>query len=90
VEARLEKMPGKQLVIVHYSPHHYVHAEWVFNRADIDDAKIVWAREIPGVDAAPLLAYFKDRRVWTVDADSRSPEPVPYGHCLDASRAGMP
>jgi hypothetical protein len=78
IAALLEKTPGQHLVIVHYSPQHNSQAEWVYNRADIDAAKVVWAREIPGIDMAPLLAYFRDRRVWVVDADSRSPEPQPY------------
>jgi hypothetical protein len=65
-------------VIVRYSPKHYSHAEWVYNRADIDDSKIVWARDIPGVDLAPLLAYFRGRHVWIIDADNQSPEPRPY------------
>jgi hypothetical protein len=35
----------------------------------------VWARDIPGVDIAPLLAYYRDRRAWIVEPDSSSPEP---------------
>ncbi len=59
IEAELERTAGKHLVIVRYSPNHYTHAEWVYNRADIDDSKVVWAREIPGVDLTPLLNYFR-------------------------------
>lgn len=84
IAAQLEKMPGKHLVIVHYSREHSVHKEWVYNRADIDGAKIVWARDIPGVDPVPLLNYFHSRHVWVVDADSRSPEAVPYTKPLAA------
>jgi hypothetical protein len=82
IEAELERTAGKHLVIVRYSPNHYTHAEWVYNRADIDDSKVVWAREIPGVDLTPLLNYFRGRHVWIVDADSRSPEPHPYSGTL--------
>lgn len=78
IAAELKKTEGKHLVIVRYSPKHYSHAEWVYNGADIDDSKIVWARDIPGVDLAPLLAYFRGRHVWIIDADSPSPEPRPY------------
>jgi hypothetical protein len=78
IAAELEKMPGEHLVIVHYSKEHNSNQEWVYNRADIDGAKVVWARDIPGVDLAPLLNYFHSRRVWVVDADARSPEPLPY------------
>lgn len=78
IAGELEKMPGKHLVIVHYSREHSSDREWVYNRADIDGAKVVWARDIPGVDLVPLLNYFHSRRVWVVDADGRSPEPVPY------------
>lgn len=75
---QLQAMPGKDLVIVHYAPDHDVLHEWVFNAAEIDAAKIVWAREIPGLDLKPLLDYYHDRRIWMVDADSPRPHIEPY------------
>jgi hypothetical protein len=69
IAAQLETTTGEHLVIVHYSPHHLVHQEWVYNAADIDHSKVVWARDIPGMDLKPLLNYFQNRTVWMVDAD---------------------
>jgi hypothetical protein len=74
----LRDTPGKHLIIVRYSPDHYVHHEWVYNGADIDGSKIVWAREIPGVDLKPLLEYFRDRKVWLVEADESPATLEPY------------
>jgi hypothetical protein len=78
IATQLSRVPGKQLVVVHYSPRHNPNAEWVYNRASIDDAQIVWAREIPGVSLSPLLNYFRGYHVWIVDADSPSPAARPY------------
>ena len=71
-------LPDKHLVIVHYSLGHNVHHEWVYNDAEIDAAKIVWAREIPGLNLAPLLAYFNGRRTWILDADRSPPRLKSY------------
>jgi hypothetical protein len=79
VLARLSKMEGGQLAIVRYrSDHNAVMNEWVYNSADIDQAKVVWARDINPGENRELLEYFHDRRVWLVDADRTPPVFVPY------------
>jgi hypothetical protein len=64
--------------LVHYAPDHEVFEEWVYNAADIDGAKIVRARDIPGRDLKPLLDYYRDRSIWVVDADTLPPRLRPY------------
>jgi hypothetical protein len=75
---RMESSPGRHLVLVRYASGHNVHHEWVYNAADIDQAKVVWAREIPGQDLHPLLNYFKDRKTWLIEPDKSPPELRPY------------
>ena len=72
--SELNHVPGEQLAIVRYSSDHDPGEEWVYNRADIDHAKIVWAREIPGEDIRPLLDYFRNREVWLVEPDADPPK----------------
>ena len=74
----LRNMPGKHLVIVHYGPRHSPHIDWIFNRADIDAAKVVWARDMGDLKNQELLLYFKDRQKWQVNADDSSPKLDPY------------
>jgi hypothetical protein len=49
-----------------------------FPDADIDHAKTVWAREIPGMDLSPLLKYFKNRDVWIYEPDLDDASVAPY------------
>jgi hypothetical protein len=75
----LDRLPGRQLVIVDYGDHHDVDWEWVWNAADIDDSKVVWARDMGAPANQELLNYFKDRRVWQLSGDDPKPELKPYG-----------
>jgi len=79
---RLRNEPGRHLVIVHYGPEHSYHAEWVYNKADIDGAKVIWAREMDAEHNRRLLEYFKDRQIWLVEADEIPPRVTPYPNSL--------
>ena len=78
VSARLEAIPGKQLAIVRYTPEHAPFDDWVYNAADIDASKVVWARELHAASNVELLQYFRDRRVWLVEPDFDPPKVSPY------------
>lgn len=76
---RLKREPGKQLVIVSYGPQHHVDDEFVYNRADIDSADIVWARDMGCHQNKELIQYYRDRAVWLLQPDSAAPGLAPYG-----------
>jgi hypothetical protein len=79
VENELEKLDGPQLVIVRYAPSHDLRGlEWVYNAADIDGAKVVWAREMSPQENLELLRYFAGRHVWLVEPDKPPVRLVPY------------
>jgi hypothetical protein len=68
----------RHLVVVRYGPDHYYHQEWVFNEADIDGARVVWAREMDRESNLKLLDYFKGRRAWLLVVDRGRAELSPY------------
>jgi hypothetical protein len=79
----LSRRKGKQLVVVRYSPKHEVNQEWVYNGADIDGSKIVWAREVDPESDAAMLRYFHDREVWLLEADVYPQRVVRYPATAD-------
>lgn len=79
---QLNRQPGYHLVLVRYQPtygvDHDVDHEWVYNAADIDSAKIVWARDMGDSQNQELLNYFKDRRIWLINGDASPPRLKTY------------
>jgi hypothetical protein len=41
--------------------------QWIYNDADIDRARIVWARDLGSAKNAELARYYAGRQVWMVD-----------------------
>jgi hypothetical protein len=69
VNRELARIPGKLLIFVRYSAQHIFQDEWVYNAADIDGARIVWARDLGDVENAKLRGYYPDRSVWMLEPD---------------------
>lgn len=78
VMQQLSRAPGKQLVFVRYWPQHIFQNEWVYNEADIDHARIVWARDLGPVEDSKLLHYYPDRTAWLLEPDATPPKLSPY------------
>jgi hypothetical protein len=74
----LQHSPGEHLVLVRYSDTHNFDQEWVYNRADIDASKVVWARDMGEQDNQELLKYFATRHVWLLEPDRSPPELSEY------------
>ncbi len=68
----------RHLIVVRYSPGHIWYREWVNNRAEIDEAQVVWARELDNEANRKLLNYFKERRIWLLEADAEERILIPY------------
>jgi hypothetical protein len=76
--AELRQQEGKHLVVVRYGPGHDALQEWVYNAADLDAAPVLWAREMSPEQDRRLFAYFRDRKVWLLEADRTPPRLTPY------------
>ena len=79
IREQLIQEGGKHLVLVRYRyPEHNLDNEWVFNRADLDHARVIWARELDVPSNRLLLERFKGRKVWLGEPDTVPPKIVLY------------
>lgn len=85
----LEKQPGPQLVFVRFFRQHDVNQEWVWNRADLMHAKVVWARDLGSEHNKLLLDLMKDRTVWSLLPDLPNPRLVSYSEVLAHAPNGI-
>ncbi|MCC5846992.1 MAG: hypothetical protein JJU29_02780 [Verrucomicrobia bacterium] len=60
----LEEKPGKHIILVRYLEGHSLHREYVYNRADIPSAKVIWAREMSQEENRGLFEAYPDRQIW--------------------------
>ena len=90
IMARLESLPEPQIVLVRYGAEHKPLSEWVYNGADVDHAKVIWARDMGPAQNEELLRYYKDRQVWLLDADENPPELNRYPARSQLSSAAVP
>jgi len=78
INQQLGRFPGKLLVFVRYWPQHIFQEEWVYNAADIDGSRIVWARDLGTAENQKLQRYYPDRPAWLLEPDARPPKLSPY------------
>jgi hypothetical protein len=67
IAAALERIPGDHLVFVKTKTDETNLFQWIYNDADIDRSRIVWARDLGPDRNRQLAAYFAVRQVWLVD-----------------------
>jgi hypothetical protein len=63
----LDLIPGSHLVFVRAKTDEYNLLQWIYNDADIDRSRIVWARDLGPERNAELVRYYAGRQVWMVD-----------------------
>ena len=90
LQKSLEDQAGQDLVFVRYFPQHDVDHEWVWNRADLMHAKVVWARDLGSDHNQLLLRQMPGRKVWSLLADLPDPRLVPYSEVLAHAPHGLP
>ena len=78
IQDKLSQTAALHLVIVHYDADHDPRNEWVYDGADIDHSKVVWARDLGPEGNRELLRYFRNRKLWTVNPDHLPPALSPY------------
>jgi hypothetical protein len=78
INQQIARTPGRMLIFVRYWPQHLFQEEWVYNEADIDRARVVWARDLGEPENAKLRQYYPDRSVWLLEADLRPPRLEEY------------
>lgn len=78
VAAEVAKLPDRILIFVRYWPGHIFRNEWVYNAADIDGARVVWARDLGDTENEKLRAYYPNRTAWLFEPDARPPRLSPY------------
>ncbi len=73
--ARLINTNDSHLIVIKYGPNHSSLNEWIYNEADIDGSKVVWARAMDPKEDCNVVRYFRERKIWSLEIDNDE-EPI--------------
>jgi len=59
---------GRHLIFVRYEPGYRFSNEFVYNPADLEQSRIIWAHYLGPAADAPVAEHFSNRQVWLLDA----------------------
>jgi hypothetical protein len=71
VASELAAIPGDLLVFVRYWPSHIFQDEWVWNDADIDRSRIIFARDLGDSENLQLVHNYQGRTVLLLEPDAK-------------------
>ena len=74
VRRQIETIKGNLLVVVRYSPHHAYQNEWVWNEADIDASRVIYARDLGPAEDEKLIRHYSNRKVFLLEPDAPVPQ----------------
>jgi hypothetical protein len=77
IDAKLQGLPGDHVVIIGYNKEDRSY-DWVYNGADVDSQKVIWARDLGPAENAELLRYYEGRHAWYVLPKEADTELTPY------------
>jgi hypothetical protein len=78
---QLSAVDGQQLVIVRYPyPEWHIEEEWVYNSANIDSQRIVFAHDLGLEQNRALLDYYPRRHVWLLTFNDVRIRLLPYSN----------
>jgi hypothetical protein len=65
---KLESLPGKHIIFVEYPEGPQAVYEWVYNGADIDAQRVIWAHALDPASNTELAQHYHDRSIWVLVA----------------------
>jgi hypothetical protein len=83
VNRNLEAMKGQLLIFVRYSSRHSSQNEWVWNKADIDSARVIYAHDLGPEKNARLIRYYANRKVLLLEPDEFVPRLAAYNSAVE-------
>lgn len=69
LEEMVEKLPDRYIALVNYNPNYSFHDEIVFNKADIENAKLIWAHDLGSTKNKPMLRFYNNRKILMISVE---------------------
>jgi hypothetical protein len=85
-EELIEQLPGKYIAIVSYDDAYDFHDEIVFNKANIENAKLVWAHDLGEEKNRSLVQYYYDRKILRIKIVDTRIQIVPTDNLISSTK----
>lgn len=78
LEEIIKILPDRYMAVVSYDINYDLHDEIVYNKADIENAKLIWAHDLSDEKNASLFEYYNNRKILMIRVSDSKVEIKPF------------